>query len=300
MNLINRIINRIKRIVSPPPYRDRIVVKTVSGDDRRQLLPPCFLIGVYRSGTTLLRFILDSHSNIAVPPETNFLYEMAEIYQSEWVRKGLAGAGVDEERIKSLLKEFSAGILDNYAVAKKKSRWIDKTPAYIDILDFLNFLYGEECKYIMLYRHGLDVANSLAGLYENNDLGGPAKILADNRTGSPKVNFARYWAEQCEKMLSFEETHPEQCHRILYENYTSEPQKYLPPVFEFLGESWEPNVLQFNEKPHDFGLQDSVIAETSKFIQRSQTYKNWNKADLSNAMLYVSDTIIKLGYEVDL
>lgn len=31
-----------------------------------------FLIGVYRSGTTLLRYILDSHSKIAVPPETNY------------------------------------------------------------------------------------------------------------------------------------------------------------------------------------------------------------------------------------
>jgi len=296
MSLGKRIINRIKRIVNPPPFREKIVVKTIDSSDRRKS-PPCFLIGVYRSGTTLLRFVLDSHSNIAVPPETNFLYEMADIYRSEWVRKGLAGAGVDEEGMRNLLKDFSANILDSYAIVKDKGRWIDKTPAYTDILDFLNFLYGDESKFIMLYRHGLDVANSLAGMYERNDLAGPAKMFADNLTGSPKVIFARYWAEQCEKMICFEESHPDQCHRIHYESFASEPQKHLPPLFEFLGEPWEPEVLKFNDKQHDFGLQDSHIAATSKFTPRTKTYKTWNKTELSEALIFASETLQKLGYD---
>ncbi len=175
MNLPKRIFNRIKRIISPPPYRERIVVREVSSDGSSQM-PPCFLIGVYRSGTTLLRFVLDSHSNIAVPPETNFLEEMASMWRSEWIRKGLAGAGVDDERLRNLFKKFAAGVLDKYALAKGKGRWVDKTPAYTNILDFLDYLYGRDCKYIMLYRHGLDVANSLAKMHSRNNLGGPAKI----------------------------------------------------------------------------------------------------------------------------
>ena len=298
MNLPKRILNRIKRIVSPPPYRERIVVKTVESDDRLQL-PPCFLIGVYRSGTTLLRFVLDSHSNIAVPPETNFMYGLADLWRSEWARKGLAGAGVDEESLKSRLKVFAGGILDSYAMAKGKRRWIDKTPAYTDILDFLDYLYDKDCKYIMLYRHGLDVANSLARMYEKNVLGGPAKNFADSMTGSPRVIFARYWTEECEKMLTFEEAHGSQCHRILYEQYASEPEKYLPPLFEFLGESWEPDVLRFNEKLHDFGLQDDIIASTKTFSPRTGSYKIWEKEEIDGAMQFAAATIGKLGYEVE-
>ena len=129
----------------------------------------------------------------------------------------------------------------------------------------------------MLYRHGLDVANSLAGMYEKNVLGGPAKIYADNMTGSTRVIFAKYWAEQCEKMLRFEEAHSRQCHRIHYEEYASDPEKYLPPLFDFLEEPWEPDVLDFSKKQHDFGLQDSHIDATSTFSPKTGAYKSWNQ-----------------------
>jgi hypothetical protein len=39
----------------------------VTGDARR----PIFVLTVARSGSTLLRFILDSHPDLACPPETN-------------------------------------------------------------------------------------------------------------------------------------------------------------------------------------------------------------------------------------
>ena len=62
-------------------------------------------------------------------------------------------------------------------------------------------------------------------------------------------------------MLAFEAAHPDQCFRILYEQYSAEPERYLPPMFEFLGEAWAPAVLNFDEKQHDFGLQDSKFLE---------------------------------------
>ena len=71
MNLARRVINKISRIVRGPQVRDRIVVKVVDASKRKSLKPG-FLIGVYRSGTTLLRYVLDSHSKITVPPETNY------------------------------------------------------------------------------------------------------------------------------------------------------------------------------------------------------------------------------------
>ncbi len=297
MNLTRRILNKINTIIHGPPVRDRIVVKVVDASKRKSLKPG-FLIGAYRSGTTLLRYVLDSHSKIAVPPETNFLYPLADLWRSEWVKNGVQGAGIDENALLDRLRGLAAGVLDDYATAKGKSRWIDKTPAYTDILDFLDAMFGDRCRYIMLYRHGLDVANSLAIMYEKKVLGGPAKQYADASDQPPRLSFARYWAEQCEKMMTFESTHPSQCHRIYYEQYAKEPERYLSPLFDFLGEPWEPEVLNFNKKQHDFGLQDDKILEAGGFKPSTGNYREWNEEEIAAAKEVTADTMIKLGYEI--
>ena len=297
MNLPRRVLNRINTIIHGPPVRDRIVVKVVDTANRVSSQPG-FLIATYRSGTTLLRYVLDSHSNIAVPPETNFLHPLADVWRSEWVKNGLQGAGVYESSLVDRFREFSSGILDDYATAKGKSRWIDKTPAYVDILDFLDALFGEQCRYIMLYRHGLDVANSLARGYELNVLAGPAKQYADAHNSPPRLTFARYWAEQCEKMLAFEASHPEQCFRIYYEQFARDPEGYIPPLFKFLGEEWEPEVLNFNSKQHDFGLQDNKILETKGFNPSIGNYREWNEEEIAAAKEIAGETMRKLGYEI--
>ena len=297
MHIAKRIFNKVLRIIEGPPVRDRMVVKVVDASKRTRSAP-CFMIGVYRSGTTLLRYILDSHSKIAVPPETNFLHSVADIWHSEWIRKGLQGVGVDEAGLIVRLREFASSILDDYAVAKGKTRWIDKTPSYIDILDFIDLLFGKECRYIMLYRHGLDVANSIATMHERDVLAGPAKRYADEYRQSPRLAFAHYWVDQCEEMLAFESAHSSQCYRIYYERYATEPEKYLPPLFDFLGEPWEPEVLNFNKKQHDFGLQDSRILETRGFKPSMGNYSKWDANEIGSAKEVTADTMIKLGYEI--
>jgi protein-tyrosine sulfotransferase len=297
MNLTLRVLNKINTIIHGPSVRDRIVVKVVDASKRKSLKPG-FLLGAYRSGTTLLRYVLDSHSKIAIPPETNFLYPLADLWRSEWVKNGVQGAGIDENALLDRLRGLAAGVFDDYAAAKGKSRWIDKTPAYIDILDFLDALFGKWCRYIMLYRHGLDVASSLANAYEKQVLGGPAKEYADAHSDPPRLTFARYWAEQCEKMMAFEAAHPGQCFRIYYEQYAKEPERYLPPLFDFLGEPWEPEVLNFNKKQHDFGLQDSKILETRGFKPNIGTYDCWSAEEIAAAKEITADTMIKLGYEI--
>jgi hypothetical protein len=45
---------------------------------------PIFIIGSPRSGTTLLRLILDSHPNISCGPETHFLVDLSKIVNVHW------------------------------------------------------------------------------------------------------------------------------------------------------------------------------------------------------------------------
>lgn len=296
MTLVQQLSNLIGFL--RPKVRERVVVRRVE-NGRKTFLKPGFIIGAYRSGTTLLRYVLDSHPNIAVPPETNFLVGLADSWRDEWYRKGLLGVGVDDEGLICRLREFAGGVFDDYARAKAKSRWFDKTPSYINILDFIDMLFGRECRYIMLYRHGLDVANSMCIMHGNDINCGPGSKYADEYPGSPRLTNARYWAEQCEKMLEFEAAHQDQCFRIHYEQYAADPDRYLPPLFEFLGEPWNPEVLRFTDKQHDFGLQDSKILNTSGFKPNTGTYKSWPKDEIIKAAEITSATMKKLGYSIE-
>ncbi len=295
MSLIGKIYHKIKRVGSPPAVRERVVVKQVDQSGRNSLKPG-FIIGVYRSGTTLLRYVLDSHKNIAVPPETNFLHGLAELWRNDWYRKGLLGVGVDDEGLRLRLRQMAGSIFDDYTLAKGKQRWFDKTPSYIDSLDFIQPVFGDECRYIMLYRHGLDVANSMARMYESDVNRGPGKKFADQYPDAPHLTNLRYWVDQCEKMLAFEAAHPQQCFRIKYEEYSAEPERYLPPMFEFIGEAWDPQVLEFYKQQHDYGLQDYKAEESKGFVPNTGTYASWPEAEVAQAMEIAGPTLEKLGY----
>ncbi|WP_166805040.1 sulfotransferase family protein [Nitrosococcus wardiae] len=284
-------------MVETPPVKERTIVRVVNASEDNPCRPG-FLIGVYRSGTTLLRFILDSHPNIAVPPETNFLTTLSEFWDVEWNRKGLQGVGVDEEILRQRLRRFAGSMLDDYTRAKGKRRWFDKTPSYIDSLNFIDAVFGVDTQYIMLYRHGLDVAASLATVHGANELAGPAIRYTEEYERSPRLAFVRYWRDQCEKMLAFEDAHHEQCFRVYYEQYVTEPEYYLKPLFKFLGEQWESDVLNFSNQPHDFGLQDHKVVETKQFKPSLNNYRSWPQEELAEAREIAGPTLEKLGYTV--
>lgn len=280
----DRFWNPLRRLFGA--RRERVVVREINAAERKRL-PPGFIVGVYRSGTTLLRFVLDSHPNIVVPPESNFLNGVAELWRSDWYRKGLLGVGVEEAGLVARLRDFAGDIFDAYAQAKGKGRWFDKTPSYTDQLDFLDAVFGPECRYLMLYRHGLDVATSMTRMQGGDVNNGPGKRFAQ-LYDSTRVCNAAYWAEQCERMLAFEAAHPEQCFRLRYEDYSAEPERVLPTLFAFLGEAWDPAVLHFSDHQHDHGLQDSKILETRGFKPNVGTWHDWPTAELEQARALIA------------
>lgn len=202
---------------------------------------------------------------------------------------------MDEAGLVARLRDFSGGIFDDYALSRGKGRWFDKTPSYTEQLDLLDTLFGPECRYIMLYRHGLDVATSLTRMQGGDVTNGPGKRFA-HLYDTVRVCNAAYWAEQCERMLAFEATHPGQCFRLRYEDYTAEPARYLPALFEFIGEPWDAAVLRFAEHPHDPGLQDSKVLETRDFRPNTATWHDWPAVELEQARALIAATLAKLEY----
>lgn len=258
--------------------------------------PPIFLVGAHRSGTTLLRLIVDSHSRIACPPESFFVAPFQEVLRDEKAMEGLRAMGFSEAHVLSRLRETVSYFFEIYTAARGKQRWADKTPSYVDCLDFIEALFGPDCRYVLLYRHGLDVACS--ELHSNIR---EVQPHIEACGGDVRIGAARYWARQCEKMLAFQARHPERCHELRYEALATDPEPVLRGLFAFLGEPWEPDVLRFHESPHDrwIGLEDGKAGSSRGFRPNIGAYRRQPPGLIEGMVREAGEVLARLGYEVE-
>ena len=265
----------------------------VTPESRRDGEPPIFVLGVHRSGTTLLRLILDTHSNIACPPESFFIDPIGRVLSDPKAMEGLRAMGFDDAAVKRRLRETISYFFEMYAASHGKARWADKTPSYVNSLELIEELFGPECRYVVMFRHGLDVACSLSRMQIRE-----LEHLQDVPYAERLEPTARYWATCCEKLLAFEEQHRERCIQVRYEQLCAEPERELRRVFEFLDEPFENQVLEFHQHPHDqwIGLQDGKAARSSGFEVNSGIWRNEDPDLVSGMRRAAGEMLQRLGY----
>src|SRR5688572_15239872 len=160
---------------------NRVVTRSSHNNRHAQLLPVPFIVGVPRSGTTLLRLMCDRHPDLSVPPEMGFMPYVTRLDRREphtsflkalttlpsWPDANIDG--VQFEEALSAIEPFnvSEGVRTFYRTYARrfgKSRWGDKTPAYcLHMRDIEKIL--PEAHFIHIIRDGRDVALSLRGLW---------------------------------------------------------------------------------------------------------------------------------------
>jgi len=142
---------------------------------------PFFIVGAQRSGTTMLRLMLNSHPNIAIPFETGFMTDFyprlggyGDLAQRSNLERLLGDIG-EYHKVKQgkLIEDRDAvlgrpiagyadlidAVMSAYAARKGKPRWGDKTPFYVTELDTLWRIFPG-CRILHLVRDGRDVAIS--------------------------------------------------------------------------------------------------------------------------------------------
>ena len=127
------------------------------------------ILGMPRSGTTLLRRLLDAHPAICCPPETNVLSAAARFLREEaiagdvsvGVLSGLSFAGIAEQVVVARLRELVFGLLQDICRQCRKTRWAEKTAFNIFYLDQIEPLCCGSCRFLCLVRHPLDVVCSM-------------------------------------------------------------------------------------------------------------------------------------------
>jgi Sulfotransferase family len=244
---------------------------------------PVFVLCNGRSGSTLLRFLLDAHPDLACPPETN-LPGMAAQLATVWSL--IEGAPLSAERgdeppeipdaaiagVRRAMDEMTG----SYLARRGKRRYCDKSLGTARYAPLLLRIYPE-AKFLCLYRHPMDVIASgiEACPWGLSGYGFDAYIAGT--PGNAVWALSRFWADSVSAGLEVEQQFPRSCHRIRYEDLVADPEAAGAGIFEFLGVPPQPGISAacFCTQRERFGPADYKIWHTSR-ITNDSVGRGWS------------------------
>lgn len=220
---------------------------------------PFFVIGVFRSGTTLLRLMLNKHPRLCIPYESFFLSDLIRQLPSTGVlseneiraAKDIIAASprfqdwetdevVMREAIGNLEKPTLRDVMDIVfrleTADTGKPRWGDKTPAYVTEVDALQKVMPD-AQFIHIYRDGRDVSLSLK---------------QRGWAGWSEFQRAHYWTSRVNSAdASGSRLGGSQYLSVYFGDLVASPEAVLRKVCDFLGEEYHPSMLNYHEDASD-------------------------------------------------
>ncbi len=272
-------------------------------------LAPVFILSASRSGSTLLRFILDSHPDFACPPETGVSGACA-MFARLWGTLEHGGSGErwmpgDEvvlsaaaaAAIRTAVDQAFSGYLHRTA----KVRWCDKSLEAYEFADIVRQVYPE-AKFILLTRHVMDVVASGVescpwGLHRFG-----FDPFVTQYPGNSVSAIGAYWLTCVHASLDFAEKHPAACHQVRYEDLVTAPDEIISAIFSFLGVDQVPGIAEACfSTPHD---QDGPGDEKIWFTSGIKADSMGRGVVVPAAALVpplrkpINDVLARLGYRI--
>jgi hypothetical protein len=267
--------------------------------------PPLLILGVRRSGTTLLRVMLDRHSQLAVPDESYFVPQLADRH----LRHVDPDAFVDDLRRLNTVAEWDVP-LDKvrarlsphlpigtalgtvyavYAEERGKPRWGDKTPMYMQNLRLLERLFPDAL-FVHLIRDGRDAATSFLAM--------PPGIVTETwmHPRTP-ADFACQWRTEVAAARRLGRRAGARYLEVRYEDLVADVEASLRRICEFAGLPYEPTMTDYagnvdvSAKPHQQSLRRPL----------TEGLRDWRKQmsppDVASFEHVAGDLLRELGYE---
>jgi len=267
---------------------------------------PVFVLCSGRSGSTLLRFLLDAHPDLACPPETNVPALCAQL-ATVWSLIEGAPLSVNRGDEPPLVPDTAiAGIratmnmmVGSYLERRGKKRYCDKSLGTARFADLLQRVYPG-ARFLCLYRHPMDVIASgmEACPWGLNGYGFDPYIATT--PGNAVLALARFWADNTAETLMAEERFGERCLRVRYEDLVADPEETATAIFAFLGVAPAPGISAncFSAERERFGPADYKIWYTSK-ITKDSIGRGWSvpvALVAPQVLATMNELVGKLGY----
>jgi hypothetical protein len=238
---------------------------------------PVFVLCMGRSGSTLLRFILDAHPDLACPPETNLPALCAQL-AIVWsliegaplsATRGDTPPVVPEPAIVGIRHTMDT-MTASYLVRRGKKRFCDKSLGSAQFADLLVRIYPT-AKFVCLYRHPMDVIRSALDACPWGLNGYGLEPYINGSPGNAVLALARYWLDHAASIAEVEDQYPTRCHQIRYEDLVAAPEEVTQKIFAFLGVTQIPGITErcFTGDRERFGPADHKIWATSKISSDS-------------------------------
>lgn len=268
---------------------------------------PIFIVGAQRSGTTLLRLILNTHSQIAIPEEARFLIPLLN---KKYLNNGITGASLrslvdylsaneqfklwnyDSQKFLAALSgrdeislsELITTMYSSYCRSEGKPLWGDKS-LFFRSIDVLHALFPD-ARFIHIVRDGRDVFDSWRKM--DTTKSNPAVVALD-------WNYKQFRIERSLRIIP-----PKNVLTIRYEDLIENPEKITQSVCAFAGLEYEPSMLSFHETSHRYiGEHHSkLIFNAIDKSNHSKWRKNLTTYEIKCFSMLSRSYLAKYGYEI--
>ena len=201
--------------------------RTAGEPGDRLLQAPAFVMCSVRSGSTLLRVLLDSHSQIHSPQELH-LRDVAVRVKTDYGAKALGEIGLDDEQLRFLLWDR---LLQREVAAAGKAILVNKTPNDVFIADLIARCWPD-ARFIYLLRHPGAIERSRQATRPQDSPERNARMVLRYGTAIEEARAARPGIT------------------IRYEELTSDPRAVTRAICKYLGVSWEAGMLEYGRFDH--------------------------------------------------
>lgn len=272
--------------------------------------PFVFVVGRGRSGTTLMRSILDSHPNMAIPDETHFIVPLASRrrrYEHEdgfdvdrfhrdlvahqgfsvlEMSEGAARTALVAARPTTFPDAIRCLFLD-YAKQRGKGRAGDKTPLHVLNIPILAGLFPD-ARFVHMIRDGRDVALSYL------DVSWGASSIEEN---------AVLWRRAVrEGRRAGRRLGPRRYLEVRYEQLLEEPEATVRGLCEFVRLDFDESMLRYHERAHDVaGKMGAPEARQNLYLPLTKGLRDWRSEMEPDAVarfeVLAGDVLEEFGYE---
>lgn len=250
-------------------------VRETAADQRQGHVPPVFVVGVWRSGTTLLYTLLNQHPDLRLFYESDLpvLWPMFRLPwgRNTWLEKweywnaGLSRHDLEPSRLQNRVSSLGEAMElagREYAAQQGKKRWGCKSPSYYDRLDSLAREFPD-ARFVVIWRDPEDICLSV--------IKARASALWFTRPGmTHKALLAsRTLKKQVDKLMSMGAF----VHQIHFRDLVERTDSTMRGICEFLQLPFDPAMAElgngdrsavFEGAHHTLAKGDQIVAKKER------------------------------------